>query len=37
MQHVQGFLKSHWASPSGKHSHRIAPVAAMVIDFGVKK
>jgi hypothetical protein len=26
-----------WTLPSGKYSPRIAPVDAMVIDFGVKK
>jgi hypothetical protein len=30
MEHGQGFIRSHWTSPSGKCIHRIAPAAAMV-------
>ena len=37
MQHVQGYLKSHWISPLGKYSPHIAPVDAMVINFWPKK
>jgi hypothetical protein len=32
MDHDQGFMLSHWTSPSGECRHRIAPAAAMVID-----
>ena len=28
--------RSHWMSPSGEYSHRIAAAAAMVDDFGQK-
>ena len=39
MEHVQqGFMRSHWTSPSGKNSPCIAPADAMVvIDFWRKK
>jgi hypothetical protein len=33
MQHVQGYLRSHWTPPSGNYSSRIAPAVTMVIDF----
>jgi len=36
MQHVQGYLRSHWTPPLGKYSPHIAPAVAMVINFGVK-
>jgi hypothetical protein len=36
IQHVQGYLRSHWMPPLGKYFPCIAPVGAMVIDFGVK-
>ena len=29
MQHVQGYIGSHWTLPSGDSSLRIAPAAAM--------
>jgi hypothetical protein len=32
MGHGQGFMRSHLTLPSGECTHRIAPVAAMVID-----
>ena len=28
MQHVQGYIRSHWMLPSGHYSIRIAPEAA---------
>ena len=37
MQHVQGYLRSHWTPPLGKYSPHIAPADAMVIDFWPKK
>ena len=37
MQHVQGYLRSHWTPPLGKYSPHIAPADAMVIDFWRKK
>jgi hypothetical protein len=33
MQHVQGYIRSHWMPPLGKYSPHIAPADAMVIDF----
>ena len=36
MQHVQGYLRSHWTPPLGKYSPHIAPADAMVIDFWLK-
>ncbi len=33
MEHVQGFIRSHWMPPLGKCLHRIAPVVAMVNEF----
>ena len=33
MQHVQGYLRSHWMPSLGKYSPHIAPVDAMVINF----
>jgi hypothetical protein len=33
MQHVQGYLRSHWKPPSGDYLSRIAPAVTMVIDF----
>ncbi len=35
MQHVQGYLRSHWAPPLGKYLP-LAPADAMVINFGIK-
>jgi hypothetical protein len=37
MEHVQGFMRSHWTPPSGENSPCIAPADAMVIDFWRKK
>ena len=37
MQHVQGYLRSHWTPPSGKYLSKIAPADAVVIDFWRKK
>ena len=37
MQHVQGYLRSHWTPPLGKYLPHIAPVDTMVIDFWPKK
>ncbi len=37
MQHVQGYLRSHWTLPLGKYSLRIVPADAMVVDFCLKK
>ena len=37
MQHVQGYLRSHWMPPLGKYSPHIAPADAMVINFWPKK
>jgi len=36
MEHIPGFIRSHWMPPSGKCSHRIAAVAVMVDNFGQK-
>jgi hypothetical protein len=36
MEHIQSFTRSHWMPPSVECLRGIAPVAAMVIDFGVK-
>jgi hypothetical protein len=33
MEHIQGFTRSHWMSPSGKCLRCIALVAAMVDEF----
>jgi hypothetical protein len=33
MDHIQGFTRSHRMPSSGKCLHRIAPAAAMVINF----
>ena len=33
MQHVQGYLRSHWMPSLGKYSPHIAPADAMVINF----
>ncbi len=33
MEHVQGFIWSHWMPPLGDCLRRIAPVAAMVDEF----
>jgi hypothetical protein len=30
MEHIPGFIRSHWMPPSGKCLRRIAPAAAMV-------
>jgi hypothetical protein len=37
MERIQGFTHCHWMQPSDKYTCRIAPAAAMVIEFGVKK
>ena len=37
MEHILGFTRSDWMSPSGECSHRIAAAAAMVDDFGQKQ
>jgi hypothetical protein len=37
MQHVQGYLRSHWTPPLGKYLPHIALADAMVIDFWPKK
>jgi hypothetical protein len=31
MEHIQGFIRSHWMTTSGKNLRLITPVAAMVI------
>jgi hypothetical protein len=31
MEHIQGFIRSHWMPPSGKCLCRITPAAAMVL------
>jgi hypothetical protein len=36
MEHNKGFTKNHWMLPLGKCLCRIAPVAAMVGNFGGK-
>ena len=36
MEHIQGFIGSHWMPPLGEHSPRITRVDGMVIDFGLK-
>ena len=33
MEHIQGFTRSYWMLPLGEFLRRIAPAAAMVIDF----
>ena len=33
IEHIQGFIRSHWMPPSGKCLRRIAPAAAMVDEF----
>ena len=37
MEHVQGFMRSHWTPPSGENLPWIALADAMVIDFWRKK
>ena len=37
MQHVQGYLRSHWTPPLGDYLPGIALADAMVIDFWPKK
>jgi len=37
MEHVQGFMRSHWTPPSGENSPCIAPAEAIVIHFWPKK
>jgi hypothetical protein len=37
MQHVQGYLRSHWTSPLGKYLPCITQADAMVIHFWSKK
>jgi hypothetical protein len=36
VRQVSGYPRCHWTPPSGEYLPRIAPVDAMVIDFGVK-
>jgi len=36
MEHIQGFIGSHWMPPLGEYSPRITRADAMVIDFGLK-
>jgi len=36
MEEVYGYTESQWTPPSGNCLHRIAPEAAMVINFGSK-
>jgi hypothetical protein len=33
IEHIQGFIRSHWMPPSGEFLRRIAPAAAMVKEF----
>ena len=33
IDHIQGFIRSHWMPPSGECLRRIAPAAAMVKEF----
>ena len=33
MEHIRGFIRSHWMQPSGECLRRIAPAAAMVDKF----
>jgi hypothetical protein len=33
MEHIQGFIQSHWIPPLVECLRRIAPVAAMVDEF----
>jgi len=33
MEHIQGFIRSHWMLPSGECLRRVAPTAAMVDEF----
>jgi hypothetical protein len=33
IEHVQGFIQSHWMPPSGKCLRHIAPAAALVNEF----
>jgi hypothetical protein len=37
MEHIRGFIQSHFMPSLGKCPRRIAPVAAMVIVVGVSK
>jgi hypothetical protein len=37
MQHVHGYLRSHWLPPLGKYSPHIALADVMVIIFWPKK
>ncbi len=36
MQHVQGYLRSHWTPPLGKYLPCIAPADSMFVNFGIK-
>jgi hypothetical protein len=36
IEHIQGFIRSHWIPPSGECLRRIAPAAAMVKEFEKK-
>ena len=36
IEHIPGFTRSHWMSPLGECSHRIAAAAALVDEFGRK-
>jgi hypothetical protein len=33
MEHIKGFTRSHWMTPSGECLRHIAPTAAMVDEF----
>ena len=33
IEHIQGFTRSHWMTPSGECMRRITPAAAMVKEF----
>ena len=33
IEHIQGFIRSHWMPPSGECLRPIAPAAAMVKEF----
>jgi hypothetical protein len=35
MEHIQGFIRSHWMTTSGKYLRLITPVAAMVIEIEI--
>ena len=37
MEHIQGFIGSHWVQPLDEYLPRITQADAMAIDFGLKK